>query len=513
MKRGRLLIAVVLVLALAASAGTRQWAQHDRNMAIYGPRGPVYAAGSSVSRMNSFALALLLGGLRGPLVMFLWMNSETQKNEHNLEGVETQIEWIRLLQPEFDTVHLFQIWNTAYNLSVQMASLSNKYITILGAIDYAQSVNAQRPNDINIITAIAQVYFDKLGSSAEKTYYRRRVRQETLPHTDPQKLRKGDPGWRRLELDPMLDAKGYILPQYLAVTRSEPADPVKDASGNVEWNDGADLQYLKPYQPFPYGLSPFALAYNYFKRAQVMQDYGQRHIQLSELVVDSRPGLSLKEWAQADWGRGRRFELEAFGKTIPAERLDMETEDADLPLGSKVHDEAALQGAMWSYQRVARLCPDATREYWRHLDRYKVNFFTYLTHLDHIAMMQQMVNADIDYLKASAAQGAERSKWLTAAAGYYQRAIYKNQQIILKHYVDEEILDKALPKGHDKADLNDDKPNRIPFTDYAAILARVHALEQASGQPDAHEEDRHEYETYLKRAEARLRICQSHIKA
>ena len=32
------------------------------------------------------ALALLLGGLRGPLVMLLWSNSESQKMDKNLEA-------------------------------------------------------------------------------------------------------------------------------------------------------------------------------------------------------------------------------------------------------------------------------------------------------------------------------------------------------------------------------------------------------------------------------------------
>jgi hypothetical protein len=503
MKPGRMLIAVVLIVALAASAATRQWAQHDRNQAIYGPRGPSYAAGSSVGRMNSFALALLLGGLRGPLVMFLWMNSESQKNEHNLEGVETQIEWIRLLQPEFDTVHLFQIWNKAYNLSVQMASLSNKYLTILGALDYAHSVDRQRPNDINIVAAIAQVYFDKLGGSAEKDYYRPRVRQETLPHTDPQKLRQGDHGWRRLELDPMLDAKGDILPQYLETTRPPPSD----LKPGEEWNTGAELQYLKEYQPFPYGLSPLALAYNYYKRAQVMQDHGQRHIQLSDLVIDSRPALSLKGWAEAEWGRGRRFELEAFGKTIPSERLDMETQDAALPPDAKVDNSQAMEGAMWSYDRTVRLCRDAQKEYWRHLDKYKINLFTYLAHIDHLEMMDHLVSGDIDYLKAVTAPSQEKAKLLKEAAARYQQAIYKNQQIILKHYVDEDILIKSLPKGHDKSDLNDDKPNHIPFTAYAGILDHVDQLERQAAHPDMHQDDRHEYETYLKRAQTRFELC------
>ena len=61
--------------------------------------------------MNSYALALMLGGLRGPLVMMLWTSSETQKQDKNLEDFDTKVELIRLLQPEFDSVHIFQVWN------------------------------------------------------------------------------------------------------------------------------------------------------------------------------------------------------------------------------------------------------------------------------------------------------------------------------------------------------------------------------------------------------------------
>ena len=50
--------------------------------------------------------------------MILWTSSESQKNEKDLEGFDTKVEWIRLLQPEFDTVHVFQVWNKAYNISV-----------------------------------------------------------------------------------------------------------------------------------------------------------------------------------------------------------------------------------------------------------------------------------------------------------------------------------------------------------------------------------------------------------
>ena len=101
---GRITTVIVLVVALMAAGFTRHVAERQR-----GTAGPTQAQqGQNLSNMNSFALALLLGGLRGPLVMILWTSSEAQKSEKNLEDFDTKVEWIRMLQPEFDTVHIFQ---------------------------------------------------------------------------------------------------------------------------------------------------------------------------------------------------------------------------------------------------------------------------------------------------------------------------------------------------------------------------------------------------------------------
>src|SRR3954465_2481221 len=154
-------IIFLMLISLLAAGITRQWAATLRST---GPGAVVSASSAAgLSRMNSYALTLMLGGLRGPLVMFLWPSAEDQKSARDLEDFDTKIEWIRLLQAEFDSVHLFQIWNKAYNVSAQMASLSNKYHVILDAIDYARSVDAEKPNDVNILFAIAGLYHDKLG--------------------------------------------------------------------------------------------------------------------------------------------------------------------------------------------------------------------------------------------------------------------------------------------------------------------------------------------------------------
>src|SRR5688500_15919202 len=171
--RGRTAILVTMIVALIAAAVFQRWAFALRQKAVHANRPAGSAAPSRVANLDSFSLALLLGGLRGPLVMFLWTQSETQKSEKDLESFDTQVELIRLLQPEFASVHLFQMWNKGYNISVQMASLANKYASILDAIEYGRRTDEMNPNDINIINAVGGLYAEKLGNSAEKDYYRR----------------------------------------------------------------------------------------------------------------------------------------------------------------------------------------------------------------------------------------------------------------------------------------------------------------------------------------------------
>jgi hypothetical protein len=92
-RASRLPIVIVMILALIGSAGTRQWAEQYRQTAVP-TRGGEASVSASLGGMNSFALGLLLGGLRGPLVMILWTESENAKTEKDLEGVDTMIEWI-----------------------------------------------------------------------------------------------------------------------------------------------------------------------------------------------------------------------------------------------------------------------------------------------------------------------------------------------------------------------------------------------------------------------------------
>lgn len=565
MNRSRLPIVVLLLVSLLAAGLTRHWASVHRQSGV---GAATRGSATGLSRMNSFALALLLGGLRGPLVMFLWPSAETQKQEKNLEDFDTKIEWIRLLQAEFDTVHIFQIWNKAYNISVQMANLGNKYRTILDALDYAHRVDAERPGNINTLTAIGQVYFDKLGNSAEKAYYRERVREEsqarkpmvrvTLPEARRQEFtnlalaagvparrisfsvpddadrvttviprtvadslqsrfsgegityvdrprpqnNQNQPGWRRSEMDQLLDAEGRILKEYLVPRYSRPADLPADA----EFLDGSELQFLPQYEPFPYGVSPLALAYNYYKRAQLLQkQYHQKHAQLSDIVVDSRPALSLKGWAEEEWERALRAELEAFGKPTSTERVEMQAPTADLPLDAAVSARSLIDEAIFSYHRGARLTDDAIAEYERHLDYDKTNITIYLSHIDDMRAHGAMMRGDGDFLKAMT-DPAGRAALASSAAEHYRKAQRLYRIMLLQYYTPEEIAIRILPEGVNRGNIAE---KNLSDEQLAGLIQRLDAAIPQDPAMYQSSEEYQEYRSYLERIDSRLKTLSS----
>ena len=470
--RGRVVIVAVMLIAIVAAGFTRHVAEIQRGA----PAAGTTQTGTNLSNMNSFALALLLGGLRGPLVMILWTNSESQKSEKKLEDFDTMVEWIRMLQPEFDTVHIFQIWNKAYNISVQMASNANKYTTILDAIEYAKSVDRERPNNINILYQIGSVYFDKLGGASEKQYYRKRVRDETQARAVEAKVNRAEPGWRPLKMDPMLDGKGMILPEYQK-----------------------ELVHLMPYQPYPYGLTPQALGYNYFKRAQILQDAGQRHAQISDLVVDSRPGLSLRMWAEEELERGRRVELPAFGKEVPTERFDMELPTAEMSL-TNTPAANAVREALYDYDLSSRLASDAIKEYERHLLKHAINRSTYEFHLEHIKLIVDLAAGDRDYLAAQLATGPERERLAKSAAEHYRKSLQQSEFMLVRYHLDDQFVPMLFPPGTSRLNM---PPDKVPPSMYRQILLRNRQL-LAQAPYDMHQEDRVEYERYADRSMMRL---------
>jgi hypothetical protein len=578
---------LALVAALLLAGATRQLAQYQHHRLGQRPGLPANAAGPSrLTNLNSFSLALLLGGLRGPLVMFLWTSSENQKNEKNLEDIDTKIEMIRLLQPEFDSVHLFQIWNKAYNLSVQMASLANKYATVLDALDYAHRVDRQRPDNLNISTAIASLYGDKFGNSAEKSYYTERISAETLPWvqlgfpalrqqeflqaaaklalglraedllTDPAsgqlaaslkpivadqlrqsfagqdvryelRSRRGqsdaaDTGQRPTHHPEMLDRDGHLLPSLVRPDGRHPR-PAHVPPDEL-WNDGSELQYLKkfdapPWGGFPYGLSPYPLAYNYYKRAQVLQrTTGQKHLQFDVRVIETRPAVALRRWSEEELTAARRLELEAFALDGEVAREAMEMPTASL-WADKLALPALLPEAIFRCQRSAALVDEALVEY---ENQRVAPGDVFDAHRDLLAALKPLAQADGLYLQALRASPSERQALLKQATEVYQRAINGWYLMLLKYYVEDDIARAVYPQyteggvtqRYTKSNIHKLDPRHYPEVD-KAVVAQILKPVPAGGKggQDMHASERGEYMNYIQRATARQAMIRQILAA
>jgi len=335
----------------------------------------------------------------------------------------------------------------------------------LGRWITAYNVDKAKPDDINIVAAIGQLHFDKLGTSNEKYYYRKRVRQESLPHANNQKLHQQDPGWRRMQMDPILDASFNVLPELTKPVRGQ--ERPANLPADQEWDDGSVLPYLPQFGPYPDGVSTFGIAYSYYKRAEVLQNVGkQRHDQLSDMVVDSRPALSLKFWGEEEMEWGHRRELQAvvsgptaqpFDPPMPENMDDTVTLAAAFPLNGHVKDPQALQLAIDAYARAAKLLSQSLNEYRRHILNFPTFVLQYQSYMEEIRAEVPLANADCEYMTAVICPPTERAQHLQNALAAYRECGHLSYINLLRFYIDGDILVTVLPPGFGKERTGDHK--------------------------------------------------------
>ncbi len=504
-------------LALLAVAGTRWAAQATRPLATPNRTaaagvGTGQLGGEQLAQLDASAMALLLGGLRGPLVMALWSNSENQRGsnlggEELLGGLDAKIELIRLLQPQFDTVHLYQVHNKAYNLSAELTTPAGRYSAVLDALRYAREAGAGRPDDIDLETKVYEVYNQKLASAQEKEYYTSRIRRETqvdqplvkltFPADEESKIRLAareagvsprdiiisrgtDPSVRTITVGPaMAEAARRLLGESLVAERrlaqkspDGPGRPQRlpamlDEDGNIAaaWStptretpdglepgqflDGSRIQFLQKFGPFPDGLSPHALAYEHAMRAYVLQEFaGQRHLVNSEEYVDANPGRALLNWSITTGEEARQVEAEAFGFAAVERTFD-----------GRKQREAELRTAGVLPTPEAVVSPELLQRAIRHyemsrrtgaasiawFDRHLADFPGGLNNFE--ANMDRLRLQDVlyeaDAMFARLALG--ESVALERIIDLYREADRMTLDFVLKYHVEEELLPPRTP--------------------------------------------------------------------
>src|SRR5262245_14925308 len=78
---------------------------------------------------------LALTGSRGFAVAFLWHSAIEAQKRNDFHKMEKRIEAVTRLQPHFITPWIFQSWNIAYNVSVEMHGSGDMYFYIARGIE------------------------------------------------------------------------------------------------------------------------------------------------------------------------------------------------------------------------------------------------------------------------------------------------------------------------------------------------------------------------------------------
>jgi hypothetical protein len=267
------------------------------------------------------------------------------------------------------------------------------------------------------------------------------------------------------------------------------------------------LQYLAKYQPFPYGIPPEALAYNFAKRAQVAQSVdGQKPLQVSPMVIDSSPNLQLESWVQQEISQARASEGSAFGIEAPENPTAGNDSDlAAISFSATPRDPRLLHLAIAGYDRAARLATDMNQELARHLQNpaYAQRFQLYASRIADAGGYFAMSGADRDYLKLRLATGDEARALRASAIAGYERALVIGERTVLTYYTEDDLTAAAFPRNATRESVSG-------FSDQMVmqIFGRVMALASRERFPQ-YDDERITYLRQINRASARLKLLQA----
>jgi hypothetical protein len=113
--------------------------------------------------MTGEAVRLILTGSRGFAVTYLWWNAIEEQKRNDFHKFEQSIKAVTTLQPHFITPWIFQSWNVAYNVSVEMHSLSDMYFYIARGIDLLAEGERRNRRSPDMRYWVAFYYQNKFG--------------------------------------------------------------------------------------------------------------------------------------------------------------------------------------------------------------------------------------------------------------------------------------------------------------------------------------------------------------
>ena len=121
--------------------------------------------GANLTDLPTRTLALSLGGLRGFLAIYLWVEVESAKNQRVHEDLLDRYHRIANLQSEYPSVWEFHSWNLGWNVSVQWANVERRYEWIRYAIEFLAEGIRRNPRSVDLLEAMGRIYYQRIAQN------------------------------------------------------------------------------------------------------------------------------------------------------------------------------------------------------------------------------------------------------------------------------------------------------------------------------------------------------------
>ncbi len=120
----------------------------------------------------SAVLTVAPGGLRAPVIGYLWIQAEELKNEGRYYDALQKAQMICALQPHFSGAWVFQAWNMAYNISVGTHTPEHRWLWVHNGLKLLRDQGIPRnPQSLNLYRELSWIFFHKMGGTTDDMHF------------------------------------------------------------------------------------------------------------------------------------------------------------------------------------------------------------------------------------------------------------------------------------------------------------------------------------------------------
>src|SRR5262245_30523175 len=152
------------------------------------------------AEVSGSALRLALTGSKGFMVTFLWHSAIEKQKRNDFHEFEALVGTVTKLQPNFITPWIFQSWNIAYNVSVEMHGSGDMYFYIARGIELLAEGERRNKRSPDMRYQIAFYYQNKFGVSDQVETLRCLFALSCIPQPERNPDRFIDPNTREVNL-------------------------------------------------------------------------------------------------------------------------------------------------------------------------------------------------------------------------------------------------------------------------------------------------------------------------